>query len=103
MCYKGKLYDPSLGALTRHHRIPKSRGGIGLSNNISHVPEKLHRSYHTLFANHLPEDVARILNEHWVSNDYHMVAVLKSEMKEFRQCGRCGIYYRVTDKQCTNC
>ncbi len=103
MCYRNKEYNPHWGALTRHHKKPRSVGGVGRPFNISYVPEKLHRSYHALFANFCPEKIAEILNEHWIDGDYHMVAIQKCDMKEFIQCPRCRIWYKVSDGVCPNC
>ena len=77
MCYKktGLLYSPSLGELTRHHRLPRSIGGKHEGENISFVPDKLHSAYHLLFVNGNAKRVADILNEHWIDPAYHILAI----------------------------
>jgi len=37
--------------LTRHHKIPKSRGGGDEPSNIKIVKARIHRAWHTLFQN----------------------------------------------------
>lgn len=61
--------------LTKHHRVPRSKGGDNSERNISFVPRNKHESYHLLFANHLPEEVAEILNKHWIDPDYKLIVV----------------------------
>lgn len=84
MCYKKqqeKYPVNRLGALTKHHLRPRSKGGLGLPDNISHVPEKLHNAYHLLFLNHSPTKIAHILNNHWIDSDYTMIAVHKDDIE----------------------
>ena len=55
---------------TRHHIVPKSRGGDNSKDNIKHVVESKHRAYHTLFGNALPEEAVMILlKKWWYKND----------------------------------
>jgi len=63
--------------MTRHHRKPRCRGGGGLKNNISKVPENLHQAYHLLFGEGHPEKVAAILNNTWIDTDYILIPVPK--------------------------
>lgn len=89
MCYKKKnllysikldydsLSKDRLGPLTRHHRRPRSHGGMHEGENISFVPDKLHAAWHLLFANNSVNRIAEIMNDHWVDPDYFMVAVPK--------------------------
>lgn len=37
--------------LTRHHKIPKSRGGKDDSSNIKIIEANIHRAWHMLFQN----------------------------------------------------
>lgn len=66
-----------------HHRHPRSRkkeysgNNINEARNISYLPKHLHRYYHALFANKLPDEIAEILNEHYISPDWELVAVKK--------------------------
>lgn len=69
--YKGKL--------TRHHIIPRSRGGRNLESNLAYIPEREHRFYHALFENRTPEEIGSYLQKvFW--NDMYQV--------EVRQCQR---------------
>lgn len=68
---------PERKQLTRHHRVPRSKGGSDSDRNISLVPCNKHEAYHLLFANLPPEDVARILNAHWIDPDYELVVQKK--------------------------
>lgn len=61
----------------KHHRKCRSNGGTDDPQNISIVPVFKHRSYHNLFQNGTPEEVARILNETWIDTDWVLIAVHK--------------------------
>jgi len=65
---KPKLYDI-------HHRKPTSRGGNNDSDNKICVLKTLHQSYHHLFANMMPEEIAKVLNDTWIPTDWKMIAV----------------------------
>jgi len=47
--------------LTRHHIIPKSRGGAGDPYNITLVTEREHEYYHALFGNRTPDEIKTYL------------------------------------------
>jgi hypothetical protein len=68
--------------LTRHHRKPRSRGGVSSKKNISYVPENLHTAWHTLFSNHTPETIASIINEKWI--DPNFVFICLPRKKEYK-------------------
>ena len=59
-----------------HHRLPVSRGGDDSERNRVLVPIHLHEAYHRLFGNSTPQEIAKILNETWISTEYQF-AVLK--------------------------
>jgi len=59
---------------SKHHRRPRSRGGGSESENISLVPVNLHVAYHILFANMLPEEIVKVLNDMWIPRDWEIVA-----------------------------
>jgi 5-methylcytosine-specific restriction endonuclease McrA len=42
---------------SRHHIIPKSRGGNSSLENIAIVNSKKHQLYHNLFSNRRPEEI----------------------------------------------
>jgi 5-methylcytosine-specific restriction endonuclease McrA len=51
---------------SRHHIIPKSRGGDNSLENIAVVNSKEHQLYHNLFSNRRPEEIINYLvNEFW--------------------------------------
>jgi hypothetical protein len=51
---------------SRHHIIPKSRGGDNGLENIAIVNSKEHQLYHHLFSNRKPEEIVNYLvNEFW--------------------------------------
>lgn len=86
MCYKKNQegYPDRLGNLTKHHLLPRSKGGLNKKNNISYVPEKLHNHWHALFSNFSPTKIAHIINEHWIPRDLTMVVFTKEEMEAIR-------------------
>lgn len=51
-----------------------SRGGSDDDDNISIIPSHLHAHYHSLFANLLPEEIAKVLNDTWISKNWELVA-----------------------------
>lgn len=55
--------------LTRHHILPRSRGG-GLEDNIAFIPHGEHDRYHKLFGNRTPEEIGRYLQEYFWANKY---------------------------------
>lgn len=59
----------------KHHRRPRSIGGTNDTRNISIVPRNKHESWHLLFANCTPAQIAEIINEFWLDPDYFLVAV----------------------------
>lgn len=68
----------------RHHRHPKSRAAlyskpINSEENISLVRREYHSAYHLLFGNMVPEEMAKLLNDVWISPDYYLVAFKKKK------------------------
>ena len=69
----------------RHHRHPKSHPesysgrNIHESRNITYLPKHRHRAYHLLFGNALPDEVARILSEQYISPDWVLVAIKRDK------------------------
>ena len=55
--------------LTRHHIIPRSRGGHNI-NNVSNVPRREHNLYHQLFENLTPIEVVKYLNREFWNDKY---------------------------------
>jgi hypothetical protein len=61
----------------RHHRKPRSRGGSNHPSNLVWVKKEQHVAFHRLFGNATPQEVARILNETWIDNDWQLIAIKK--------------------------
>ena len=51
---------------SRHHIIPRSRGGNWASNNIAEISREKHEKYHILFDNMTPEEIIKhLVNVYW--------------------------------------
>lgn len=48
--------------LTRHHRLPVSRGGTDDKRNISMVPDDEHQAFHCIFGNKTADEIAEHFN-----------------------------------------
>ena len=59
--------------LSKHHRLPTSRGGTNSRRNISIVREDHHNAFHLLFSNRNVWELAKLLNDIWIDPDYHLV------------------------------
>lgn len=57
-----------------HHRHPRGRGGSNEERNKIRVLRKLHVAYHQLFADMMPDEVAKTLNDTWISPKWELVA-----------------------------
>jgi hypothetical protein len=54
---------------TRHHIIPRSRGGHSERDNISLLPRNIHQKYHSLFDNKTPPEILDFLVSYfWKGN-----------------------------------
>ncbi len=71
----GKLRKRASMELTRHHRRCKSNQGGNERENISLVPDCLHRSWHEIFSNHKPLTIAHIINDKWIPRDKRFICV----------------------------
>lgn len=60
-----------------HHRRPKSLGGSDDEDNLAYVSVLLHRSWHNLFSNCSPEQIAKIINDTWLDPDFVFVVERK--------------------------
>jgi len=56
---------------SKHHRKPRSLGGLTTKENISKVDENEHRAWHTLFKNWSPEKIAKKINEKWLDPEFY--------------------------------
>ena len=57
-------------AKTKHHIIPRSRGGSSDLENLAFIPGKLHEEYHALFFNRTPEEIVQYLNRDFWNGHY---------------------------------
>ena len=54
---------------SRHHIIPRSRGGTFNLENIARVDIKKHQAYHTIFDNRTPTEIVETLvRKYWNGN-----------------------------------
>ncbi len=62
--------------MTRHHVIPRSRGGGELEENIKRMPDRYHTAWHIFFGNLTPKEaivfVKRIFVQKRKSNKWKM-------------------------------
>ncbi len=56
--------------LTKHHIIPRSRGGDSSFKNIAKVNHREHDLYHQLFENKTPDEIIAYLNNKFWNNNY---------------------------------
>jgi hypothetical protein len=55
---------------TRHHIIPKSRGGDRSRRNIAYLTRREHQMYHALFENRTPKEILYYLNSYFWNDRY---------------------------------
>ena len=70
---------PKRKKMSRHHRLPVSRGGKDEWRNISLVTQTKHDAYHNLFGNMNAQEVASYLTKYWIDPDYFLVAQRKTD------------------------
>lgn len=58
--------------ITKHHIIPRSRGGKNLESNICYVPSREHNLYHQLFENKTPIEITDYLNKSFWGGNYEI-------------------------------
>lgn len=49
--------------MTKHHVIPRSRGGGEITRNIIKIPDRYHAAYHILFGNMTPKEAVVYLKK----------------------------------------
>lgn len=59
--------------ITKHHIIPKSRGGNKDLENIVGLPANLHQAYHTIFSNRTPDEIVEHLAEFYWNGGWEYV------------------------------
>jgi len=57
---------------SRHHVIPRSRGGTNKLENMAKIDKRKHEYYHALFNNRTPPEIVNLLvKKYWNGNwDY---------------------------------
>lgn len=80
----------------RHHRKPTSMGGKSNAHNVTTVSAHLHRAYHQLFNNMLPQGVAKLLTETWIDPDFYMVAIPRHKSRRKVINTRRGRFLQIT-------
>lgn len=65
------MTNKNLERLTKHHIIPKSRGGRKSRRNVTLVPYGMHQNYHKLFGNKTPVEIVDYLNETFWDGRYN--------------------------------
>lgn len=48
--------------ITRHHILPRARGGAEKEDNISRIPERYHIAWHTFFGNLTPDEAKAFMD-----------------------------------------
>jgi hypothetical protein len=67
---------------SRHHRCPRSHGGLSTPENISRVGAKQHNAYHTVFYNMTAPEICRALNRTWIDPEYLFICIKKDTGEE---------------------
>lgn len=76
-----------------HHRVPRSKNGKNTAKNLVYVKANAHRSYHALFGNADPKEVARLLTSTWIDADMYLAAFPRKKKKREplpHKCPLCG-------------
>lgn len=74
MSYGGRMKD---NTLTRHHIIPRSRGGYSEKENFATVTHGEHDKYHQLFQNKTPVEILHYLVTYfWNGQTEHLSTYL---------------------------
>jgi hypothetical protein len=73
----------------KHHRLSISRtGGIPINGEVCGVPNvqivdyTKHQSFHNLFQDTRPEEIANELNRNWVDPNFFILAVPRHQVRE---------------------
>ena len=54
---------------SKHHIIPRSRGGDSRLENIAYLNIKKHQAYHTMFDNRTPNEIVEnLVRKYWNGN-----------------------------------
>lgn len=55
---------------TKHHLLPRSRGGGNEASNIKEVGEAQHRAWHLLFQNMTPYEAIKHILDEWTPDGH---------------------------------
>ncbi len=70
---------------SKHHIIPKSRGGNSNLENIAKTNKKPHQYYHALFSNKRPEEIVEYLvNDFWNGNWSYVEKAYNSQNNKYQ-------------------
>ena len=67
---------------SRHHIIPRSRGGNDDIKNISWLRQKTHNYYHNLFSNKTPVEILRYLFRVFWNDNYDYLYEFLKEVED---------------------
>jgi hypothetical protein len=77
---------------SRHHRRPVSLGGSDSKRNVSNVSVKQHQSWHNIFGNRRPEDIAALINAVWLDPSYQFVCIDRKQFRDDRRQLKLDLY-----------
>ena len=67
---------------SRHHIIPRSRGGNSSHENLAVVNSVAHNKYHILFGNKTPDEIIRNLVDYFWNGEIKFVKIYLNEEEE---------------------
>lgn len=71
--------------LTRHHRVPESRGGIRHPDNMLHIRDRKHQAFHVVFSNQtFVEQILYLRDMHGPSLSAEIVARVNALVRDFK-------------------
>lgn len=69
------------GRHTTHHLLPTSRGGGNDPQNLRRIPDEVHRAWHYIFRNMVPEEVIQEVIDNWTPDGYFDEVTLKKGLR----------------------
>lgn len=55
--------------MTKHHLVPRSRGGGEIEKNIVKIPDRYHVAFHTFFGNSTPREAIAIIRRIFINRE----------------------------------
>ena len=82
--------------ITKHHVLPRCRGGGELKGNIVRIPERYHEAWHILFSNLTPVEAKKLIslvfvkgrNQKWTVEDIYNLQLEIQQKTEARKTRR---------------